>query len=166
MKIRRKAGVGVLPPGADRRHNSLRQLTFAAVVAPTGITAVEHDPLHPLGMTHRIHDRDRRPLRNAEQRETLDPRSIDHGLKVRNPAIDRELIDIPVRQPTPALVVAHDRMRLTEPVQPVAPHGTLPIVLKVREPIRGLDQRGTHSPRSRALPLRTVRSGLGVRISR
>ena len=72
------------------------------------VAAVQDQVAHPLGVAHRVGDRDRRALRDAEQREALERRPRRPRSRGRAPSLERELGDLPVREPAAALVVAHE----------------------------------------------------------
>ena len=71
---------------------------------------------------------------------SLDARGGDHGLEVLDPAVEREVADVPVGHPAAALVVAHEAEVVAEEADPVAPDRALPVVFEVAQPVRGLDQ--------------------------
>ena len=102
--------------------------------------AVEHEPGHSLGMARRIANRDRAALRDAEQRKLLDAERVDHRFEVAHPGVQVEVGDVPIRQPTPALVVADERVAPRQAAPPVTPHRARPVVVEMREPVGCLDE--------------------------
>ena len=76
------------------------------------VAAVEDEVGDPLGMPRRVGHRDRRALRDAEQREALQARRVDDGLEVADPGVDGGSPTLAVRQPAAALVVADDGVAL------------------------------------------------------
>jgi len=106
-----------------------------------GIAAVDHDSLDPLGMACRVCDRDRRALRHPEERKAVKRRRIHDGLEIPHPSVHRQITDLPVGQPAAGLVIADERVGPAELFEPVPPDRVLPVVLKMREPVRGLDDR-------------------------
>ena len=94
-------------------------------------------------MSHRIGNTRCRALRNAEQRERLaQTGDIDNGLQILNPTREREIADVPVSHSAAAFIVTHEAEVIAEEVYPVAPHGTLPFVFEMGQPVCGFDQRG------------------------
>src|SRR4029077_9140099 len=73
--------------------------------------------------------------------------------------VDRRIADFRVREPAASLVVSDERVPLAEPLQPMAPHGALPVELEMTEPGGAPARRGaapvhgvrqTHPVRGRA----------------
>ena len=135
--------IGARPSRADHREE--RRLVLRVVTWPCRRrhAAVEHHPGDPLGV--RVRRRPARPgaTRHPEHSEPIQPGGLDQGLEVRQPAFEREVLDVPVGQPEAPLVVPHDGGDVTEVVQEVPPHRALPVVLKVAEPARHDQQRRT-----------------------
>ena len=89
----------------------------------------------PLGMARRVRDRDGAALREAEDREALEPELVDHGLEVAHHRLEREVVDVVIGEAVAALVVAHQRAVVREADEPVPPHWALPVVVEVRDPV-------------------------------
>lgn len=58
-------------------------------------------------MAHRAGDRDRPALQHTRQRETLDADRVHHRLQIAHPGLERQLRNVPVREPAAPFVVAH-----------------------------------------------------------
>ena len=69
----RNAGSSARPPGADRRDQRLFLLALPAQPPAARVAAVEDEIGDPLGVPRGVRHRDRRALRDAEQREALQP---------------------------------------------------------------------------------------------
>ena len=117
------------------------------------IAAVQHEMRHPLWMLHRVGDRDRRALRDAEQRKALEAGRVDDELEIAQPGLEAQILDVPVGKAAAALVVADEPMRARQLDEPVPPDRAVPVELEVAQPVRDLDER-------RAL------AGFGVRDAR
>ena len=63
-----------------------------------------------LGMAHRIGDRHRASLRDAEQREAFEAGSVHDGFEVADERLERNLIDVAVRETVVACVIADQRV--------------------------------------------------------
>src|SRR5687767_997521 len=95
-------------------------------------------------MFYGIRNADRGSLRNAEETKRLLQSSRGNNvLHVRNPTIEREVADVPVRHSTTALVVSDVTETTAEEAEPMAPHRALPLKLKVGKPVRSFDYYGT-----------------------
>ena len=57
------------------------------------VAAVEDEVGDPLGMPGRVDERDRRALRDAEQREAIEARRVDDRLEVGDPRLDGQIAD-------------------------------------------------------------------------
>ena len=101
---------------------------------------------HALRMTHGIFDGHRRALRDAQQRELLEPGGVRDAFEIRDLLVERELFVGPVGQPAAADVVAIQAVFAGEQREPVTPHRARPVELEVVQPVRGLEQR---RPRAR-----------------
>ena len=99
----RNVGSASVQPGADRRDQRLRlrALLGAAQLPAARIAAVEDEVGDALGMPRRVDERDRRALRDAEQREAIEARGVDDGLEVGDPGVDRELAESRSESPHP-----------------------------------------------------------------
>ena len=107
-------------------------LRIAALRPSAGVATVENHPRDPLRMARGVGDADRRAGRDPEQRERLvDSRGGHHGLEIAEPAVERQLVDVPVRQPAAALVPAQESEVLAEEADPVPPDRALQLVLEM-----------------------------------
>src|SRR5262249_28848077 len=89
---------------------------------------------------HGIGHADWSPLRNTEQWKRLTYiRRRNDGLQVFNPPLNGEVTDVRVGHSASTLVVTHEAEVVAEKTYPVPPHWTLPFVLEVSKPVRGLD---------------------------
>ena len=95
----------------------------------------------PLGMADRVHDCDRRRLRDTEQSEAIQADRVDHRLQIGDPRLDRQITDLAVRQPAATFVVADEQMIVGELAHPVPPHRTLEVEVEVRQPRRHANDR-------------------------
>ena len=68
-------------------------------------------------MPGRVRHRDGSALRDAEQWEALQTEIVDDGLQILDPRVEREVVDVVIRQATAPLVVAHE----TVPGEPTRP---------------------------------------------
>src|SRR5262249_4772930 len=142
--------IRLAPADPDERVERLTPLLLGcANLLPAEVPPANHDMTHSLRVTDREGDCDLSALREAEQRKPVDISSIDDRLEVGDPRLERKVLDLPVGEPCPALVVADDLVCLTELFQPGAPERALPVELEVREPVRRLDER-------RALPVHSI----------
>ena len=115
---------------------------------PTPRVGADQDqPGHALRMPHGVRDGHRAALREADQREPLEPRRVHHQLEVLDPRVEVEGLDVPVRQPAATLVVADQPVSSRERVDPVRPDRALPLQVEVGQPVRRLDQRRPGSRR-------------------
>ena len=71
-----------------------------------------------------------------------EPGRFDHGLQVADHGFQGDFRDVSVRKAIAPMVVADEPMPQGARLQQVAVHGALPVVLDVREPVRGPDERG------------------------
>src|SRR5277367_879902 len=94
-----------------------------------------------LGMAHRIGDRHRASLRDAEQREAFEAGSVYDGFEVADERLQRNIFDVAVRETVAACVVADQRAIARQLAIEVPPDGALEIKLEMRHPVSGLDQR-------------------------
>src|SRR5262249_60379076 len=108
---------------------------------PPEVPATHGEVADSLRVTDGVSDRDLGALREPEQRKPLDASGLDHRLEVGHPCVEREVLDLPVGEPCPALVVSDDLVGLAEPRQPGMPERAPPVELEVREPVRRLDER-------------------------
>jgi hypothetical protein len=92
-------------------------------------------------MADRVHDRDRRRLRDTEQNEAIQADRVDHRLQIGDPRLDRQITDLAVRQPAATFVVSDEQMILGELTHPVPPHRTLEVEVEVRQPRRHANDR-------------------------
>src|SRR5262249_575168 len=81
-----------------------------------------------------------------QQRDRLlDSRGGHHGLEIADPALERQLIDLPVGHPAAAVVPTHEPEVVAEEAEPVPPDRALQLVLEVGEPVRRLDEDGSRA---------------------
>ena len=119
---------------------------IAAPRPAAGIAAVEHHLRDALRMARGVGGADRRTGRDPEQRERLlDSRGRHDVLEIADPTLERQLLDVAVRQPAAAVVPAQESEMVAEETDPVSPDGTLQLVLEVAEPVRRLDQDGARA---------------------
>src|SRR6185503_173894 len=89
-------------------------------------------------------------LRNAEQREWLaDLSRIDDRFQILDPALKRQITDIQIGHSAAALVITNVAEIVAEKSYPMPPDRTLPFILEMRQPVRGLDH---HRSRTRLRP--------------
>src|SRR3954469_12782297 len=81
------------PSDADQRLEELGLLALRGVPegAAAGVSAVEDETAHAVGVAYRVGDRDCRPLRDPEQGEPVDAGGVHNGLEVRHRALEREV---------------------------------------------------------------------------
>src|SRR5215207_10982798 len=101
---------------------------------------------YAIRMAHRVGDRGGTALRQAQEREALQPGRIDYGLQILDPRVEREAIDFPVRETTASLVVAHHGSSPRQPLEPVPPDRAAPVELQMGQPVRSLDQGRSAGP--------------------
>ena len=94
-------------------------------------------------MAHRVGDGNGAALRHVQQRKTRQADLVDHGFKVTHPKLERDFVDLPIRETIAARVGANQRVLAGQPAQDVAPKRTLPIVFEMIEPGRRPHQRRT-----------------------
>ena len=100
------------------------------------VAAIEDEAADPLGMPRGVDERDGSALRHPEQREPVNARGVDDGLEVGDPGLHRELAELVVGEPAPSLVVADERVAVTQLGQPVTPYRALPVEVEMRQPRR------------------------------
>ena len=93
--------------------------------------ALEPEPPPPSGWTSRSTVRTSAPD---------EPCRRDHRVDILDPAVERQIVNVPVGQPAAALIMAHEAETLPAEADPVAPCGTLELVVEVRQPVRCLDE--------------------------
>ena len=103
--------------------------------------AVEHEAADALRVLRGVGDRDRRAHRQAEQREALEPESVDDGLEIRHEHVEREVADLAIGEAAAAAVVHDIAVAPGELLAPVRRQRARRVVLDVREPRPGADQR-------------------------
>jgi len=72
-----------------------------------------------------------------------DSSCIDDRFEIADPHIDGRIADVRVRESAASLVVADEGVPIAELLQPVAPHGALPVQLEMTEPGCDPDERRT-----------------------
>src|SRR4029434_7064743 len=101
-------------------------------------------------MFNRVRRTDCATLRNAEEGERLPHVGRgDDVLHVGNPTIERKVAYVTISHSATSLVVTNVAKVIAEETEPVSPDGALPFVLKVGQPVRGLDH---HRSRARLSP--------------
>ena len=98
---------------------------------------------HALGVLDRVRDRQRAALRRPEQRELIELRGIDDRLEVGHEHVERGVGRLALGQAAPARVVAVEAVAGAQRVEPGAPHGRLPVLADVREPVGRAHERIT-----------------------
>ena len=101
-------GIDTRPAGPDRRDDGIVLLALAAEPPAACEAAVEHEVADPLRVPDRITDRNRGSLRDAQQREALQPDRVDDSLEVGDPGLQRRIARVGSREPASPLVVADD----------------------------------------------------------
>ncbi len=133
------------PAHTGERHQGLLLLQSvgidAALRPSAAVGAVEDQVGDALRMLDGVGDRHGAALGDPEECESVQPRSLHHGLEVPHPRVDGELVDVPVGEAAPALVVSDERVVAGELSQPVAPHRALQVEIEVAEPVRRLHER-------------------------
>ena len=143
VNTRRNAESGRAQPTLISRSNASSSSRSVGVGSRErrGVAAVEDQPGDPLRVPRRVRDRRRPALRHGHQREPVQPGVVDDRLEVRDACLEPEVLDVPVGQPVPALVVADDGGDLAEVGEEVPPHRALPVVLEVAQPAGGDHER-------------------------
>ncbi len=98
-------------------------------------------------MTCRVGHRHSSALRHAEQRKAFQTEIVDDRLEVLKPRVERVVSDVMVGQPAAALVVPYERVSPSQVDEPMAPHGALPVVVEMGDPVRGADNGRARSDR-------------------
>src|SRR6516225_10880872 len=96
-------------------------------------------------MTGGVGHRNPSALGNSKQREAVEPNCVDQLVEIAHPRSEREILDVPVREPIATLIVAEQRVVLCKLLDPVRPDRTLPLEFQMVKPIRGFDERWTVS---------------------
>jgi len=78
-------------------------------------------------MAHRIRNRYRTSLRDAEQREAFEAGAVHHRFEIADERLERNLFDIAVRQAVAARIVADQGMVARQLAIKVPPNRTLEI---------------------------------------
>ncbi len=92
--------------------------------APTRVRTEEDQTGDSFGMPGRVRDGDGSALRNAKQREAFETEIVDDGLQILNPRLEREVVDVAIRQSTASLVVAHQCVPASNPTNQDARPGS------------------------------------------
>ena len=106
-----------------------------------GVGRVQDQAGDALGVARGVHDREGPALRDTEEVELREPGGVDHGLQVPHPRLERDVLDIPIREAAAALVVPDHRVPLAQSLEPVPPQRAVPIELEMGEPGRGAHER-------------------------
>ena len=112
----------------------------------------QHQVADALGVPNGVGDRDRAPLRRAEQRELVELGGVDDRLEIADEHVERGVGRVVIRQAAPARVVAIETKARADRVEPGAPHRRLPVDVDVGEPVRRAHQRGTLAVRRERQP--------------
>ena len=96
---------------------------------------------HPLRMPDRVGDRNRAPLGDAEQREPLNARGVDHRFEIVHEPLECDVRDLTVRQPIAPRVVSDESVLAGQFLVEMPPDRTFEIEFDVGHPVPGLDQR-------------------------
>src|SRR4029450_11278288 len=96
---------------------------------------------HALGMPYRVGDSRRPSGRYAQEGNPLQARCVDYRLDVTDSILDAEPAHAAVGEAHAAGVVADEEVVFGPEVDGCAPKGVLPLVLEVREPTQGADER-------------------------
>src|SRR5687768_2309655 len=107
-------------------------------------------------MLHSITHRKGAALRDAEEREPIQPCGGGYCGHVAGHRIFRDRLDIPVRQAVSALVEAHEMANVSEPGEKGTPNWTVPFIFKVVHPVGPL-QHGCSLANSGPSDLHPVR---------
>src|SRR5262245_3059795 len=105
------------------------------------VATIEDEMGYPVRVSNGVGDRDRTPLRDAKQWKSLEANGLDHTFEILHERFEREFPHIPVRQSIAAGIVADETVLPCERSQQMAPDGALPVILKMVEPVRRLEQR-------------------------
>jgi hypothetical protein len=102
----------------------LLRLFGATPVATACEGPMEHEMGHALRVPGGVLDRGRAAARKTEQREALEPRRVDHGGQIGDVRVERrQALELAVREPAPAHVVADERAPAAEFPDPVPQTG-------------------------------------------
>jgi hypothetical protein len=74
-------------------------------------------------------------LAEAQEREAIQSRCIDDGLDFCQQRVEREVGDVSIRKARASWIGPDQRTTLRERRNPVLPHGTRPVDLKMRDPV-------------------------------
>ena len=139
----RNAGSSVVHPARIAATSASSCSSLPAQPPAARVAAVEDEIGDPLRVPRGVRHRDRRALRDAEQRKALQAGGVDDRLQIADPGLDRQLADLRVREAAAALVVAQDRVALAKPIEPMAPDRAFPVQLEMGQPGRDPHQRRT-----------------------
>lgn len=87
---------------------ALRFQGWISVHVATRIRTEQHESTDALGVAHSVRHRDGAALRDAEQREAVETRRVDHGFEISHPHVDGIFRDVPVGQSASTRVVSHE----------------------------------------------------------
>ena len=139
----RNAGSSVAHPARMAATSAVFLLALPTQPPATCIAAVEDEIGDPLRVPRGVGHRDRRALRDAQQRKPVQAGGVDDRLQITDPGLDRRLADLRVRKAAAALVVTHNSVALAEPIEPMAPDRAFPVQLEMGQPGRDPYQRRT-----------------------
>ena len=137
----------VVAPPAQAGHLDLQEGLAPILVGPgplvpaPGVGAHQDQVAHPLRVSVGVGHGHRAALRQAQQREAVEVEGIDDPLQIVDEGVEGPLLDVVVRQPAAALVVADQRPGSGQALEPVAPHGAVPVVVEVGDPVGRPHQR-------------------------
>src|SRR5579871_1024396 len=94
-------------------------------------------------MPNRVGDRHSAALRDTEQRETIDPRGIDHGFEIIDKMLKGDVGHLTVREAIAPRIVANERVFARQVTVEMPPDRTFQIELEMGHPVTGLDDRWT-----------------------
>src|SRR5208282_1477421 len=80
-------------------------------------------------------------LRDSDQSKAVHTRGIHHGLKVLDPKLEGHLLHVPLGEAVATFVVADQSMVSGHFDEPMSPERAVPFIVKMIEPIGGLDER-------------------------
>src|SRR5215467_5126728 len=158
VKSWRKAGFSLPQPSRIRVRVAASSSFSAALRAPgpaDRIAAVQNQVRDALRMANRIADGDAAALRDPEQGEAFDRGGVRDRFQVTDEGLVGEVLDLPVRQPVAASVVADERVVSGQLAVEMTPDRALEVELQMGHPVARLHQ-GRPLPDLRVCELHTV----------
>src|SRR5262249_965892 len=104
-------------------------------------SSVQDEMCDSPGIPYRVLDRDGATLRYSEQRKPIESGCCNHRFQIADIGVERNALDIPVRQTVAARIVSDKAAISSEPAKHVTPDRTVPVVLEMVEPVCCLDER-------------------------